>query len=395
MILIIFFAKGSDNVAKALKRDNSDSRIASLKLQDKEYNEMYRKWRIDHKNDYGFYFLDNSDELTYRDGEGFITEYPEAAERSAVSGIHSIVANTLIMYVLLNILNIAVNYLLPIKYSRDFSYDPAGFFTGNETKAIIFSFITNIVIRILPMVYLLRKIKIPFKVIAPVRISNKPLFYMAVPMAMLIFAINTLLSGAEYFFVGAFGIDTRNRIWLPDSPSNGVLYCILTVIIIPVISEFIHRGIFMQILRQFGDGYALVATSIIYAMVSGQSGAFFFMIISSLMIGYFSIRTGSIVTALLMRVTISASSYFLTYARMSMKFEGLSVAITMAILSIYLIIGIGSLVTFMKNHSNKISLPLYSMYLGEKERFMCCVTNPSVIMWISVNILYMIICRMQ
>lgn len=384
---------GSDIVAKALKRDNSDSRIASLKLQDREYNEMYRKWRIDHKNDYGFYFLDNSDELTYRDGEGFITEYPEAAERSAVSGIHSIVANTLIMYVLLNILNIAVNYFLPLKYPSDFAYNTAGFFTGNETKAIIFSYISNIVIRILPMAYLLKKIKIPFKVIAPVKVSNKPLFYMAVPMAMLIFAISTLLSGAEYFFAGTFGIDIRNRIWLPDSVSSSVLYCILMIIIIPVISEFIHRGVFMQILRQFGDGYALVATSLIYSMVSGRSGALFFMMISSLMIGYFSIRTGSIVTALLMRITISASSYFLTYVRSSQNFAGISVAITMAVLCIYLIIGIISLIIFMKNHSNKISLPLYSMYLGEKERFMCCVTNPSVIMWISINILYMIICK--
>ena len=61
-------------MAKNHKHDTSDSRIASLKAQDKEYNEMYRKWRIEHKQDYGFYFFDNSDELTYRDGEGFRSE---------------------------------------------------------------------------------------------------------------------------------------------------------------------------------------------------------------------------------------------------------------------------------------------------------------------------------
>ena len=102
-------------MAKNHKHDTSDSRIASLKAQDKEYNEMYRKWRIEHKQDYGFYFFDNSDELTYRDGEGFITEYPEAVARSAVTGIHSLVANALIINIVINILVTAVEYFTPLK----------------------------------------------------------------------------------------------------------------------------------------------------------------------------------------------------------------------------------------------------------------------------------------
>ncbi len=377
---------------KTFKRDNSDSRIASLKLQDKEYNEMYRKWRIDHKNDYGFYFFDNSDELTYCDGEGFITENPEAAERSAVSEIHSILGKTLIMYTVMNIINIAVNFVISLMTSPDVSYNTAGYFTGNENKAVFWSYFTGIVIRLLPVAYLIRKIRIPFKIIAPVKILNKPLFLMSVPIAMLVFAISTLFTGAESFFADLFGIDIRNSIWMPDSPVHNVLYAVLTVIIIPVISEFMHRGIFMQILRQFGDGYALVATSVIYALVSGRSGALLFYMLSSLMIGYFSIRTGSIITALIMRITISASSYFLTFVRTSERFAAQMTLITMTLLAVYLIVGIIFLIVFMKNHSNKIALPLYSMYLSEKEHFMCCITTPSVIMWISLSILYIVIC---
>ena len=96
------------------KRDNSDSRIASLKLQDKEYNEIYRKWRIEHKKDYGFYFLDNSDELTYRDGEGFITESPQAAERSVIVEIHSLLAKFLCIYTVLNLLIWVIKTVAPL-----------------------------------------------------------------------------------------------------------------------------------------------------------------------------------------------------------------------------------------------------------------------------------------
>lgn len=71
--------------------------------------------------------FDNSDELTYRDGEGFITEYPEAVERSAVTGIHSLVANALIIYIVINILVTAVDYFTPFKTVHDLSYNSLGF----------------------------------------------------------------------------------------------------------------------------------------------------------------------------------------------------------------------------------------------------------------------------
>ena len=308
-------------MAKNHKHDTSDSRIASLKAQDKEYNEMYRKWRIEHKQDYGFYFFDNSDELTYRDGEGFITEYPEAVERSAVTGIHSLVANALIIYIVINILVIAVDYFTPFKTVHDLSYNSLGFFTGDEGPAIVMTYVVNILRRLIPIFYIVSKTGIPMRVLVPVKISNKPLFLMAVPMAMCIMGINILLSKFEFLFVGIIGIDGMNRIWLPDEPVPSVMYCILSVLIVPILSEFMHRGLIMQVLRQFGDGYALVATSIFAAITIGNPGTYLFHFVSSLMIGYFSIRTGSFITAVLMRVTISASSYFMTVVRDSGRFE--------------------------------------------------------------------------
>lgn len=378
-------------MAKNHKHDTSDSRIASLKAQDKEYNEMYRKWRIEHKQDYGFYFFDNSDELTYRDGEGFITEYPEAVERSAVTGIHSLVANALIIYIVINILVIAVDYFTPFKTVHDLSYNSLGFFTGDEGPAIVMTYVVNILRRLIPIFYIVSKTGIPMRVLVPVKISNKPLFLMAVSMAMCIMGINILLSKFEFLFVGMIGVDGMNRIWLPDEPVPSVMYCILSVLIVPILSEFMHRGLIMQVLRQFGDGYALVATSIFAAITIGNPGTYLFHFVSSLMIGYFSIRTGSFITAVLMRVTISASSYFMTVVRDSGRFADTYIIITLIIVVIYLTIGVFSLIAFMKNHSNKISLPLYEMYLNRRERFMCCVTNPSMIMWVSFAVMQVVI----
>ena len=87
----------------------------------------------------------------------------------------------------------------------------------------------------------------------------------------------------------------------------------------------------------------------------------------------------------------SASSYFMTVVRDSGRFADTYITITLIIVVIYLTIGVFSLVVFMKNHSNKISLPLYEMYLNRRERFMCCVTNPSMIMWVSFAVMQVVI----
>lgn len=369
------------------KNDNSDSRIASLKLQNKEYNEMYRKWRIDHKDDYGFYFPGNSEELTYRDGEGFITEYPEAAERNAVNSIISVVGKTLIIYTLLRIATMLLFSDLPISLTHKVFYSSSGYFAGSETAAIVLSYTINIALKIIPQIYLLYKVRMPLKVMVPLKISNKPLFYQAMPMAMCVFGIITMFSGAEYFSATLFGFQKGNTIWIPENKTIMALAAILYTIILPVISEIVQRGIFMQTLRQFGDGYALIITGIISALTANSFKFIFFTFIYAVVIGYFSMRSGSIITAIVMRIVISTSSYWMTYIKTMAIPTDDYLTVSMVVTLVYLTVGIASLVVFMKKHSNKVNLPLYEMYISYKEKMMCFLASPSVLIWLSLTLL--------
>ena len=372
------------------KRDNSDSRIASLKLQDKEYNEIYRKWRIEHKKDYGFYFLDNSDELTYRDGEGFITESPQAAERSVIVEIHSLLAKFLCIYTVLNLLIWVMKTVAPLG-EVPFFYHIMRLISANEYTAVLSDYLVKILARILPVFYLLKKIKMPRKLLMPMKIYNKPLFGIAVPMAMLTFGIATILSNIQHTFVSIIGIDPNYSVWIPQSKLCFVLSALLSAVIIPIISEIIHHGIVLQILKQFGDGYALVLTSIIAAATSGNYHSFLFIFTTMLVIGFFVVRTGSLATGFIMRILISSTVYFLTVIRCSQPPEGMYMTITVMLMLIYTTVGFIAVAAFIKKHSNKISLPLYKMYLDTHERIMCCLTNASVLMWISLTLTLMIL----
>ena len=363
---------------------SSDSRIASLKQQNSDYNNMYRKWRIEHKK-YGFYFSGDSGELTYRHGEGFINDNPEGSEQTALDGVHSAVAATLITYTLLNLLINIFFSDLPISLSNKVFYHKGGYFIGDEKLAVIMSFITGTVVRLLPLTVLLVKTKMPLKLIFPVKISNKPLFFESIPMAMLCFGIFTVFSGVSVYISALMDFDVGHSIWIPKEKNDLVLAAILFTIVIPLTSEIVHRGFFLQILRQFGDGYALLLTSIIAGLtMNGPSPLFCFML--SFVIGYFTMRSGSILTAFVMRITVSVSSYWLTYLRIAGNSEDY-LTISFAVTFLFLLVGVISIILFTKKHSNKINLPLYEMYISQKDKIMCCMTNPYVIIWIALAIL--------
>ncbi len=378
-------------IKKNKKNTGSNQRIASLKVQDREYNDLYRKWQIEHKNDYGFYVDGDSDELTYHGSEGFITEYPESSELNAAYETHSVIAVTLIIYTLLNLAVFALFPFLSNQLGLKVSLHSAGYFTGNETEALILSYIVNIAIRVIPQFYLMSKIKMPIKVMIPMKIANKPLFREAVPMAMFVFGINSVFSGLMMPLFGVMGIETANRIWLPESKTAMFFSSILFTIIIPVLSEVVHRGVFLQILRQFGDGYALIITSSICALVTGKADRYFFNFIFSIIIGYFVLRTGSVLTAIVMRIVISTSSYWITYLKRPDLPYDICITLSAAIITVYLIVGIVFAVSFMKKYSNKINLPMYKMYLSQRERVLSCLTNPLVIMWASFVIVHSLI----
>ena len=131
------------------RKKSSDSRIASLRLQNAEYNESYRNWRIEHRSDVGFYVSGNQEELTWRDGEGFVGDSPVAMERGALEQTASVIGKTLVLYALLGIISRWI--FAEMKIGGDtVGMVRGGYFEGNETTALIMTYIVNILWRVLP-----------------------------------------------------------------------------------------------------------------------------------------------------------------------------------------------------------------------------------------------------
>ncbi len=86
----------------------------------------------------------------------------------------------------------------------------------------------------------------------------------------------------------------------PETTTAGFIMSIIKIAVVPaLVEEFAIRGVMMQPLRKYGDGFAIMASSLIFALMHGSvvQGAFAFLV--GLVLGYVAVATGSIWTGVL------------------------------------------------------------------------------------------------
>lgn len=363
---------------------NGEDRL-KWRYQDKEYNESYKKWRKNNKDAAGFYFDESPDRLTYRDGFGFIKDSAEAHEAKALKQVLKALGTLLLIR---SFFDAFATYLLPyiIRFlGADISYDIfINKLYGSEFLIITETFVTSVLSVMLPAVFIKIYFKLPLKVIMPMKIVNKPMFRASVPFAVL---ISSVCCSMLIIFAAMFRTTLNSPLPpIPDSPGM-LAYLVLThVIIIPAISELCSGGAVMQLLRQFGDDFALFVTSFITAAFSYDPMQFLFYFTAAVSIRYFTIRSGSLLTGVIMRLTLSVYSFILCYINFSMDVSDRRPFI-MAYMLVTLLIGIVFAIRFLYLRSDCFGLAIRSRFMpfGKKLRYV--LTSIPIILWISLALI--------
>lgn len=365
---------------------------ASSRHLDKEYNSSYRKWRHDNKGKYGFFYSDKKNEYVYENGRGFIKDIPEFSEISALGNVNTIISRILTIYMLFMVL---VNYAFPGFLANVFGVSiginlNTGELFGDEVSIIIYQYITEIFGRLIPLFMLAYVTKMPFKIMFPTKISNMPLFKNAVPAALLVASAGSVMMYPYKAILSLFNANTDVNYPVTNNLAVQILYVVLKTLLIPIISELIVHGSFFQLLRQFGDGYAVVVTSLIMALNSSDIRTFPFYFIIGAVGGYFALRTGSVITSIIMRMTISVYFYVQSFF-WAIDDEHISRLCSLNFMMFCCLVGLVFMIIFMIKYSNKLSLPLKDTYLSPYEKSMEFLTNPSVIIWLSMGFAEMVI----
>lgn len=369
----------------------SDDDRLNWRYQDKTYNEMFKAWRKQRKDSIGFYYVSNPNELTYLDGYGFVTDYPEAAERNALRKVMNIIGVTMIM---LGIIDFFYEYAVPnllAAFGADIYFDRyTQTFYGNEWLILFVDTFFSIIKRIIPLAYVYKKLKMPIKVMIPTKITNKTLFKYAVPVMLLSAGLCAAVSGVYGEILSFCHIKKDKLFMIPESKAVLVLFLIVHIIIIPIISEIHTRGALLQLLRQFGDGFAIIVTASLTAMISYNLNSFFYIFISSLVIGYFTVRTGSVITAVLMRITARVVSYVIFWVD-EMANEEIEGLVLMGVMFVTIAVGLVCFIRLLCKHSDSFGLNFKSRYLEFSDKCGIVASSIPVVVGFTIIIIHTIL----
>ena len=184
----------------------------------------------------------------------------------------------------------------------------------------------------------------------------------------------------SYFtvFVSLFGME----LYSPDIPmpggSVGVITSIVRIVIVAAITEELAlRGYVMGNLRKYGDSFAILASSVVFALMHGNLVQAPFALIAGMGLGYLSVKTGTIWTG----ITIHACNNFISTAvSYAMDIFSDETVNTIYVFVLYGFIVAGMVALWLLKSSDKL-LPMRRDYLGTttKEKMKLFFINPAMI----------------
>lgn len=86
----------------------------------------------------------------------------------------------------------------------------------------------------------------------------------------------------------------------PDNMFCAVVLLFQLVIIAPLFEEFWFRGIVLESLRPYGNGFAIFVSGILFGMTHANFSQFFYATVLGICLGYIAVSTNSIVTTTIM-----------------------------------------------------------------------------------------------
>lgn len=112
--------------------------------------------------------------------------------------------------------------------------------------------------------------------------------------------IGNFVSGYLTSFIESFGVELSSpEMSTPDGIKGRIVYAFTVAVVPAFIEEFAMRGVILQPLRKYGDWFAIVMSSFVFAILHGNLIQAPFALMAGIAIGYAVCVTNSIWTGVL------------------------------------------------------------------------------------------------
>ncbi len=293
----------------------------------------------------------NPNEYVYIPGYGFSPRPPQMLEKIQIRRSANAAGMTVISVFLIYSLAPGLFELLYESFfSLKFGYLPSPFLDQlmlSVSYCLAFS---------IPFWVYCAFVHMPIRVAIPVR---RPTLSIAIPAVFIDLGASVmgiLMATTISTLFSFLGIVTGGaEIISPADPSTSVLYYAGITLFPAIFEEFAFRGIIMQSLRRFGDGFALIVSAILFSLVHVNLEQMPNAFLLGIVIGYFVIYTGSIWTGVLMHFVNNTMVLLIIRFAAPMD-ETMQAAVMLTTYAFYLIAGIASILFVTKNNGRMFTL---------------------------------------
>ena len=161
---------------------------------------------------------------------------------------------------------------------------------------------------------------------------------------------------------------TAPELNLPTDITTTVLYFVSIVIVPAFLEEMVFRGIVLQPLRRFGDGFAIVVSAIIFSFAHLNLYQIPNAFIMGLIMGYFVVRSGSLWAGIIIHFANNFFAGLLEYLGIWFNADTIYI-MTLSLYIFYLAAGIVSLIIVSRKQKKLFMLYPANCVLSTKERY--------------------------
>lgn len=314
------------------------------------------------------------------DGAGYIEDSPEKNEKKTISCICSIFAAALILSFITEIaVQLFIIYILKSNGSL-IEWDLlSGFVSCSEPDKMLIITISGMVSFLVPIIMLMFVLKLPLSIVAPKSNISKTTFIYTIPLMMMFFVMSFYCYSFSNDLFELIGLNNPSQImFIPENMKffpSAILYYL---IILPIITEFLFSGIILQSLRQFGDEFAIIVTSIFSAIFVHNFFDSGYTFILSIVISYITIRTGSLFSAVFSRFIFVSASFFIISFQKILSPEDFKIILSWT-LFLMILWGFLILKLLSDKHKSILNLRKHTSYCSIGKKYLCVFSSIAVL----------------
>ena len=199
---------------------------------------------------------------------------------------------------------------------------------------------------------------------------------------------NFISSGLSSIFALAGFVPMIDQPGLTGSAAADVVVILSSTLAAAIVEELTFRGVLLQSLRRYGDGFAVVSSAVIFALCHASFLQLAPALLSGLAFGYFAVVTGSLwvgfVTHLVYNSIAMASNVLIPM--LPMHLQGVA---NLAVSAGMLVLGLAAAIYISLRYENAFTLKPADTLLSAKGK--CGAVFTSVPLWAALLVLLALI----